>query len=359
MLVPARRAGRRRGRGRGRLTTLAGSALTVRFGHGDRRLTAVDRVDLELPEGATVGVVGESGSGKSTLARALAGLVPLADGEVLLDGKRVPRRHGGRAVDRRRRVQMVFQDPFASLNPRMTVGEAIAEAAAVRRRLRRAARRAEVERSLELVHLDPQLASRFPSRLSGGQRQRVAIARALAARPEVLIADEITSSLDVSVQSAILNLMRELRGELGISMMFVSHNLATVRYLSDQLAVMYLGRVVEIGPTEAVVADPQHPYTRVLLAAVPRLGEAAAVPGDLELGDPPDPHDPPAGCHFHPRCPVGPRLLPERELCVERDPRDGAGERPHRAFCHFAGTPPGRPATGHVREEQLHVARDR
>jgi peptide/nickel transport system ATP-binding protein len=357
VLVPDR--GARRARGRGRLTTLAGTGVTVRFGHGARRLTAVDGVDLEVPEGATVGLVGESGSGKSTLARALAGLVPLDEGDVLLDGTPVRRRHGGRAVDRRRRVQMIFQDPFGSLNPRMTVGDAIAEAAATRGRARRAARREQVRHALELVHLDPQLAGRFPSRLSGGQRQRVAIARALAARPEVLIADEITSSLDVSVQSAVLNLMRELRAELGISLMFVSHNLATVRYLSDHLAVMYLGRIVEIGPTEAVVGDPRHPYTRALLAAVPRLGDPAAATGppDLELGDPPDPHDPPAGCHFHPRCPMGPRLLPEREICVERDPREGAAERPHRTFCHFAGAP-SRAATDHDREE-LHVARDR
>ena len=213
------------------MTTLAAAALSVRFGHGNRGLTAVDGVDLEVPAGATVGLVGESGSGKSTLARALSGLTPLAEGDVLLDGTPVPKRQGGRAVDRGRRVQMIFQDPFTSLNPRMTVGEAIGEASALRGGARRGARGAEVEHCLGLVHLDPELAGRLPSRLSGGQRQRVAIARALAARPEVLIADEITSSLDVSVQSAVLNLMRELRAELGISMMFVSHNLATVRYV--------------------------------------------------------------------------------------------------------------------------------
>jgi peptide/nickel transport system ATP-binding protein len=345
------------------VTTLAASGVTVRFGHGERGLTAVDRVDLELPAGETVGLVGESGSGKSTLARALSGLVPVAEGEILLDGASVPKRHGGRAVDRRRRVQMIFQDPFSSLNPRMTVGEAIGEAAgAGRGGPRRGARREKVQQSLELVHLDPELADRYPSRLSGGQRQRVAIARALAARPEVLIADEITSSLDVSVQSAVLNLMRDLRRELGISMMFVSHNLATVRYLSDHIAVMYLGRIVEIGPTETVVSDPRHPYTRALLRAVPRLGASPAeTAAEVELGDPPDPHRPPAGCHFHPRCPIGPKVEPDRTICIEQDPREGAADRPHRTFCHFASSSPGRtpaapPAT---REEQFHVARDR
>jgi peptide/nickel transport system ATP-binding protein len=357
VLAPAR--GRHHDRGRGSLTTLAARSITVRFGHGDGGLTAVDRVDLEVLEGATVGVVGESGSGKSTLARGLTGLVPLAGGDVLLDGAPVRKRHGGRAVDGRRRVQMIFQDPFASLNPRMTVGDAIAEAALVGGGARRGTRREEVRRYLELVHLDPDLAGRLPRRLSGGQRQRVAIARALAARPEVLIADEITSSLDVSVQSAVLNLMRELRRELGISMMFVSHNLATVRYVSDSLAVMYLGRIVEVGPTEAVVSEPQHPYTRALLAAVPRMGDSpAAGPAEVELGDPPDPHHPPPGCHFHPRCPIGPAVVPERRVCVEQDPRDGAGERPHRTFCHFASAASGHPEAP-AREEQLDVARDR
>jgi peptide/nickel transport system ATP-binding protein len=239
----------------------------------------------------------------------------------------------------------------------MTVGDAIGEALSVRGGTARGRRAAEIARYLDLVHLDPQTTSRMPSRLSGGQRQRVAIARALAARPEVLIADEITSSLDVSVQSAVLNLMRELRRELGISMIFVSHNLATVRYLSDEIAVTYLGRVVEAGPAEEIVSDPQHPYTRALLYAVPSLG--GSVSADLELGDPPDPHDPPAGCHFHPRCPVGPRACPERTVCLEHDPRDGAERRVHQAFCHFAPPAAGAAAANPRSEEKIHVARDR
>jgi peptide/nickel transport system ATP-binding protein len=327
------------------LTTLAANGVTVRFGHGQNRLTAVDAVDLTVPDGATVGLVGESGSGKSTLVRALSGLTPLAEGDVLLDGVPVRKRHGGRAIDGRRRVQMVFQDPFASLNPRMTVGEAVGEAVSVRGGAGRGTRRAQVQRLLELVHLDPQISSQRPSRLSGGQRQRVAIARALAARPEVLIADEITSSLDVSVQSAVLNLMRELRHEFGLSMIYVSHNLATVRFVSEMLAVMYLGRIVEVGPTDSVVADPRHPYTRALLAAVPTLRESTPIL-DPDLGEPPDPHQPPPGCHFHPRCPIGPTVFQDRQICIEQDPRDGAEGRPHNAFCHFAGVAAARSSTG-------------
>jgi peptide/nickel transport system ATP-binding protein len=323
-------------RGGGNLTGLEARTITVRFGSGRRRLTAVDRANVSVSASTTLGIVGESGSGKSTLARALVGLVPVDEGEVLLDGKPLLRTRDGRIIDRSRRLQMVFQESFASLNPRMTVGEAIGEAVSVRRGAGRRVRTAEVHRYLELVHLDPAISGRFPGRLSGGQRQRVAIARALAARPEVLIADEITASLDVSVQSAVLNLLLELRRALGLSMIFVSHNLATVRYISDAIAVTYLGRIVESGPAESIVSEPQHPYTQSLLDAVPTLG--GPVLATAELGEPPDPHAPPTGCHFHPRCPVGPRVRPERRVCIEQDPREGADERVRHALCHFAAT---------------------
>ncbi|MEU6410556.1 ABC transporter ATP-binding protein [Microbispora sp. NPDC046933] len=225
--------------------------LTVRFG----AFTAVDHVTLEIPDGAIVGLVGESGSGKSTLARAVAGLVPYAG------------RISGVA---RGRVQMVFQDPYASLDPRMTVGASVAEGLRAQG-MPRAARAAEVERLLSLVSLPPALAASYPRALSGGQRQRVAIARAVGARPGLLIADEITSALDVSVQGAVLNLIRSLRAELGLSMLFISHNLAVVRYVSDVVAVMHRGSLVELGPTEEVVGSPRAAYTRALLEAVPRL----------------------------------------------------------------------------------------
>ncbi|MEV5407286.1 ATP-binding cassette domain-containing protein [Thermopolyspora sp. NPDC052614] len=219
--------------------------LTVRFG----TFTAVDHVTLEIPDGSVVGLVGESGSGKSTLARAIAGLVPYTG-----------------TIEGSRRVQMVFQDPYASLNPRMTVGASIAEGLP-----RGMNRREEVARLLDLVALPADAAPRYPRQLSGGQRQRVAIARALGARPELLIADEITSALDVSVQGAVLNLVRSLRADLGLSMLFISHNLAVVRYVADVIAVMRHGELVEIGPADQVTAAPEHDYTRSLLAAVPRL----------------------------------------------------------------------------------------
>lgn len=222
--------------------------VTVRFGS----FTAVDNVSLKVARGEVTGLVGESGSGKSTLARAAAGLTPY---------------RGTISGVERGQVQMVFQDPYSSLNPRMSIGEAIAEGT----RVPRAQRPTELARLLELVALPASYTGKYPRELSGGQRQRVAIARALAARPQVLIADEITSALDVSVQGAVLNLMRELRTELGLTMLFISHNLAVVRYVCDAVAVMRHGRLVESGPVDEVITTPRHAYTRALLDAVPRL----------------------------------------------------------------------------------------
>jgi peptide/nickel transport system ATP-binding protein len=287
-----------------------------------------------VPSGQVVGLVGESGSGKSTLARAAVGLSPISSGRVLLDGtdvRRLPRRQ--------RPIQMVFQDPYSSLDPRMTIGDSVVEAMPRGAHRGAAARRAEVARLLGLVNLDAERADALPAQLSGGQRQRVALARALAGQPRVVIADEITSALDVSVQGTVLNLVRDLHRRLGLSMLFISHNLAVVRYLSDVLAVMYLGRIVEVGPTDQVLTDPQHPYTRDLLAAAPSLGSAMVL-GEEEAGletEPADPHSPPPGCRYHPRCPIGPLARPERTVCVEVDPNQGAAARPHRAACHFPG----------------------
>jgi peptide/nickel transport system ATP-binding protein len=247
------------------VSALSFEDVVVRFG----RTTAVDGVSLVVPAGRVVGLVGGSGSGKSTLARAAVGLTALHAGRILLDGEPVPTR------GRHRPLQMVFQDPYSSLDPRMTVGESVSEAIPPgtlppRGAARRAARRAEVARLLELVHLEPTRAGARPAELSGGQRQRVALARALAGRPRVVVADEITSALDVSIQGAVLNLVRELQRQLGLSMLFISHNLAVVRYVASHVAVMHDGRIVEQGPTAQVLADPVHDYTRELLAAVPR-----------------------------------------------------------------------------------------
>lgn len=313
------------------------SGATVEFGTGRLRLRAVDGVDLTVPPGTIVGLVGESGSGKSTLAKSAVGLVSLTSGSVAVDGRDA-------AVRRRRKparsIQMVFQDPYSSLDPRMTIGESITEA--LPRGTSPAARREEVRRLLSLVHLDSDRSAVLPAELSGGQRQRVALARALAARPHVVIADEMTSALDVSVQGAMLNLVREVQRELGLSVLFISHNLSVVRYVSDIVAVMYLGRIVEQAPTLDLLTTPRHPYTRTLLESVPRLGvplrETSLDPTVRQVmaEDPPDPHHPPAGCRFHPRCPVGPRVYPERTVCREQDPTKTAGERPHLAACHFA-----------------------
>ncbi|MFE6666512.1 ABC transporter ATP-binding protein [Streptomyces sp. NPDC057697] len=252
------------------MSSLELRGITVRYG----RFTAVENVDLLVPEGTVTGLVGGSGSGKSTLGRAVVGLAPISSGRVLVDGAGTARR--GRSP-----VQLVFQNPYASLDPRMSVGASVAEAlpgaAAGRRtpaRERRAARDAEVARFLELVGIDPARAALTPDALSGGQRQRVALARALAARPAVLIADEITSALDVSVQGAVLNLLRRLQRELGFAMLFISHNLAVVRYLCDQVAVMDGGHLVECGPADRVLEHPEHPTTRNLISCVPTLALA-------------------------------------------------------------------------------------
>ncbi|MEV7683897.1 ABC transporter ATP-binding protein [Streptomyces sp. NPDC088341] len=314
--------------------------VSVRYGGRRGGLTAVDGVSLTVPAGQVVGLVGESGSGKSTLARAAVGLSPVTSGRVLLDGTDI------RRLPRRRPLQMVFQDPYSSLDPRMSIGESVTEAMPRGAHRGRDARRAEVARLLELVNLDPDRAGMLPRQLSGGQRQRVALARALAGRPEVLIADEITSALDVSVQGAVLNLVRSVQRRLDLPMLFISHNLAVIRYISDVVAVMYLGRIVEAGPAEQVLTDPQHPYTRDLLAAAPRLGDDTtgddSIPADIE---PPDPHHPPAGCRYHTRCPIGPLTNPERTVCATTDPADGAIRSRHRAACHFTGSGREHPGT--------------
>ena len=269
-----------------------------------RTLTAVDSLDFAIRRGETFGLVGESGSGKSTLARMVVGLIEPSRGQVIIDGVNLAGtrdRAARRAV--RRRMQMIFQDPFASLNPRWRAGRIIAEPIrAFGARDSKRAIRARVDELLEMVGLHPADARKFPHEFSGGQRQRIAIARAIAAHPDFIVCDEPTSALDVSIQAQILNLMRDLQQRLGLTYLLITHNLAVVRFMATRVGVMYLGRLIEIGETDALFARPRHPYTRMLLDAVPDLTMSGR-PRIAIGGEPPNPIDPPPGCPFHPRCP--------------------------------------------------------
>ena len=324
------------------MNALEVTGLRVRYGEGADALTAVDGVDLAVPKGGTLGLVGESGCGKSTIARALVGLVPVLGGKIRLDGKDCTPQRARDTADYRRRVQIVFQDPYASLNPRMTVGQMIGEALALRGLAAQNAeqRRKEGLQIMELVGLSASAFPRYPHQFSGGQRQRIAIARALAVGPEVVITDEVTSALDVSVQATILNLLKNLQKELGLSMLFISHDLSVVRLMSHRVAVMYLGRVVEQAESDDLFSAPAHPYTKALMRSIPTFA-AERRPAPL-TGDVPDPRNPPRGCRFHTRCPVGPLANPERTICVEQDPNDIEVVNDHHPACHFADT---RPAT--------------
>jgi len=265
---------------------------------------AVDGVSLAVPAGETLALVGESGCGKTTAGKALLKLVPASGGRARYGDQDLLTLSPRQWQPMRRELQMIFQDPFASLNPRMRVGEILEEGMlALNVEPDAAARAARIEGLLRRVGLDPAMRHRFPHEFSGGQRQRIAIARALAVSPKLIVCDEPTSALDVSVQAQILNLLRELQVEYGLSYLFITHNLAVVDYLAHHVAVMYLGRIVERGRVEEVLRDPRHPYTKMLLEAVPRIETAGAATLAAAKGDMPSPLNPPGGCHFHPRCP--------------------------------------------------------
>ena len=301
----------------------------VRGGH-KTTVQAVRGVDITLGPGETLGIVGESGSGKSTLARAVLRLIP-AGGDMELFGEKVSGLSERGFRPHRKRVQMVFQDPYSSLNPTWTVGDSIAEPLRVHTKLSRAERRERVSEVLELVGLRPDFAERHPDEFSGGQRQRIAIARAIAVEPDILICDEAVSALDVSTQNQVLNLLESLRERLGLAYLFISHDLAVVRYISDRVAVMYLGEILEEGPVDRIFAAPAHPYTQVLLEAVPEPDpevQGAAIKRVLE-GDIPDPTDPPQGCSFASRCPFAMDIC--RVVAPEPTPIQGGGT----SRCHL------------------------
>jgi peptide/nickel transport system ATP-binding protein len=266
---------------------------------------AVDGVDLEIQQGETLAVVGESGCGKTTLAQTIIGLHEPTDGRVLFEGSQISGLSDRKRQPYRRNMQMIFQDPLASLNPRQTVEEILKTPMQVHDIGESDGERTEIAKSqLETVGLSPEHLNRHPQHFSGGQQQRIAIARALTVEPDVIIADEPVSSLDASVQAQILKLLERLQKELDLAILFIAHDLSVVKYISDRVAVMYLGQVVEIGPTTKLFEHPQHPYTKSLLSAVPRIGSNSREERIILEGTPPSPRDPPSGCRFHTRCPA-------------------------------------------------------
>jgi oligopeptide transport system ATP-binding protein len=269
---------------------------------GGALVRAVDDVSFEIGEGQTLGLVGESGCGKSTTGRSVLRLTEPTAGSVRFMGEEISTLSSGQLGSMRRHMQMVFQDPFASLNPRMTIGEVLEEPLLVHGLYDRATRKRKVAEMLDVVGLSQAYASRHPHEFSGGQRQRVGIARAIITRPKLVVADEAVSALDVSIQAQILNLLQALQKEFGLTYLFVSHDLAVIRHVSDTIGVMYLGRMVEYGSRESIYNAPKHPYTKALLSAIPREHPDQKRTRILLQGGTPDPAAPPAGCHFHPRC---------------------------------------------------------
>jgi len=294
----------------------------------DEVVRAVDGVSLAIRPGEVVGLVGESGCGKSTLGRIAAGILPPSEGAVLWRGRELRALSGAAAREAKLRAQMIFQDPYASLNPRLKVERIVGEAPLVHGLTDRAGLAAYVDAQLRRAGLDPALKERYPHQFSGGQRQRIGIARALAVGPEFLVCDEAVAALDVSIQAQILNLFMQLRRELDLTYLFISHDLGVVEHLSDRVVIMYLGRVVEEASAEVAFARANHPYTQSLLASVPRI-EARKRAFAVVKGEIPSPLDPPPGCHFHPRCPHAlPRCRVEAPVLREVAPG-------HRSACHL------------------------
>jgi len=295
---------------------------------------AVDGVSIEVRKGETLGLVGETGCGKSTLARCITRLYPLTSGQVVINGVDVSRLSRRAMRPYRRDVQMIFQDPYGSLNPRRRVGSIIGDPLTIHKVATGAARRRQVQELMEVVGLNPEHYNRFPAEFSGGQRQRIGVARALALRPKLIVCDEPVSALDVSIQAQIINLLKDLQKEFDLTYVFIAHDLAVVRHVSDRVAVMYLGKIVETAESDDLYSTPRHPYTSALLSAslVPDPDDVRHKHRVLLPGDVPSPINPPSGCHFHTRCPKA------QALCSADDPAlevKLGGPANHAAACHF------------------------
>jgi oligopeptide/dipeptide ABC transporter ATP-binding protein len=301
--------------------------------HGGNEVRAVDGVDLHVRRRETLGLVGQTGCGKSTLARCITRLHDLTSGRVVFDGDDISTLSRRRLRPYRLQMQMIFQDPYGSLNPRRRVGSIIGDPFAIHRLSGGRQRRRRVQELMDLVGLNPEHYNRFPAEFSGGQRQRIGVARALALRPKLIVCDEPVSALDVSIQAQIINLLDDLQDAFGLTYVFIAHDLSVVRHVSDRIAVMYLGKIVEVAETEELFARPRHPYTNALLSAIPVIDEDGGARQRILLaGEVPSPVDPPAGCRFHPRCPKAQGRCSREEppLEVRR------GDRPdHVVACHY------------------------